>query len=127
MDFFNSADDLMFHLKTTSSAEAKRLWRHSIKEKWNYQCAYCGSNENLTIDHVIPQSKGGIDITTNVVCCCVSCNQSKAHSDWEEWYSGQYFFSEEKKKVIEEWVGSMAKKNSYRYKQRKNIVYSKNQ
>ena len=33
--------DLAFNLQTTSSAEAKRLWRKDIKEQWHYKCAYC--------------------------------------------------------------------------------------
>jgi len=79
MDLLHSPSEYLFNLRTTSSSEAKRLWRKEIKEKWENQCAYCGSKENLTIDHIIPQSKGGTDFTKNVVCCCHSCNQSKGH------------------------------------------------
>lgn len=45
------------------------------------KCAYCGSRLTLrscTKDHVIPRSKGGLDILTNVVACCNSCNARKA-------------------------------------------------
>src|SRR5210317_1986733 len=65
-----SPEEYLFNLHTTSHSEAKRLWRKQIKESWNHKCAYCGSEEDLTLDHVIPQSKGGLDITRNVVCCC---------------------------------------------------------
>lgn len=43
-------------------------------------CAYCGeifTRENLTRDHVIPRSRGGRDIWTNVVTSCGNCNKHK--------------------------------------------------
>jgi hypothetical protein len=53
------------------------------------------SKENITLDHVLPQCKGGLDIKTNVVACCHSCNQSKGHTPWEQWYYNQDFFSDD--------------------------------
>lgn len=120
MSSFYSPQDYLFHLQTTSSSEARRLWRQSIKEKWDYKCAYCGSEENLTLDHVIPQSKGGVDTLENVVCCCHSCNHSKGHTDWKEWYYSQDFFSSDKEDKIDSWLNSRPKKELYRYKQRRN-------
>ena len=96
MKLLSSPRQYLFNLETTSSNEAKRMWRKHIREKWKYKCAYCGSNKELTIDHVVPRSKGGTDFTKNVVCCCHSCNQSKSHTPWEEWYFSQEFFSLEK-------------------------------
>ena len=81
----------VFNLQTTSSAEAKRLWRQKIKESWDYRCAYCGSEHNLTIDHIEPRSKGGTDFTKNCLCACHSCNQDKGHTPWEDWYLSQEF------------------------------------
>lgn len=51
------------------------------------QCAYCGnyySRNKLTRDHVIPVSKGGKDIWTNVVTACFTCNQLKADSTLQQ-------------------------------------------
>lgn len=115
---FHSPKDYLFNLYTTSSGEAKRIWRKHIKEEWNHQCAYCGSNENLTIDHVVPQSKGGTDTTKNVVCCCHSCNQSKSHIPWEEWYLKQDFFSEENYKKIVNWIKPDPPVNLFAYRKR---------
>ena len=67
MDLFRSPSEYLFNLRTTSPGEAKRMWRREIREKWENQCAYCGSEDNLTIDHIVPQSKGGLDFTKNVV------------------------------------------------------------
>ena len=63
MGILQSSKAYVFNLYTTSSAEAKRLWRRDIKEKWNWKCAYCGDKNNLTIDHVVPRCKGGPDFT----------------------------------------------------------------
>ena len=43
-------------------------------------CAYCGNSSN-TVDHIIPRSKSGKDISTNIVACCKPCNSSKGNKD----------------------------------------------
>ena len=118
-----SPQEYLFNLHTTSHSEAKRLWRKQIKESWDHKCAYCGSEEDLTLDHVIPQSKGGEDITRNVVCCCKSCNQSKGHDHWKLWYVQQDFYCEEKFYVIEEWMEPPKPTNLFAYRPRKNTRY----
>ena len=40
-------------------------------------CKYCGAEGNLTIDHVIPISKGGQNTLANIVPACMPCNNSK--------------------------------------------------
>lgn len=42
-------------------------------------CAYCGASDDLEIDHVIPMSKGGLNIRSNIVPCCDSCNSKKTN------------------------------------------------
>ena len=93
MSLLSSPQAYVFNLETTSSAEAKRLWRKKIKEAWDHKCAYCGSDKELTIDHITPRSKGGADVTKNVVCACHDCNQDKAHTPMEDWYLSQEFFN----------------------------------
>jgi CRISPR/Cas system Type II protein with McrA/HNH and RuvC-like nuclease domain len=96
------------------------MWRREIREKWEHQCAYCGSEENLTIDHIIPQSKGGMDFTKNVVCCCHDCNQSKGHEHWKLWFVQQDFYSEERFNKIEEWMKPDPPLNLFKYRPRRN-------
>lgn len=120
MELYISPQEYLYNLKTLSSQEAKRLWRKSIKEKWNCECAYCGSGENLTIDHIVPQAKGGSDFIDNVCCCCESCNRDKAHTDWEIWYQQQDFFTEAKRNAIVEWMNNKNKQPLYKYRQRRN-------
>jgi len=42
-----------------------------------YKCTKCGINENLTLDHVVPQSLGGKDNINNLQTMCFTCNQEK--------------------------------------------------
>lgn len=116
----HSSQEYLFQLYTTSSGEAKRIWRKHIKESWKNKCAYCNSEENLTIDHIVPQSKGGLDITRNVVCCCHFCNQSKSHTPWEEWYFSQEFFSNESYERIKNWMKPDPPTNLFAYRPRRN-------
>jgi len=57
------------------------LWRDKN------QCQYCGvfeSPKDLTLDHVVPKSRGGDNTWTNLVTCCKSCNQKKRDRTPEE-------------------------------------------
>jgi DNA-directed RNA polymerase subunit RPC12/RpoP len=58
--------------------------RNLIYKRDNYECQYCGSKKNLTIDHVKPRSKGGNDTWTNLVTACSSCNVKKGSKTLKE-------------------------------------------
>ena len=45
-------------------------------------CEYCGK-EGATVDHIIPKSKGGLDLPENTVCSCASCNLRKTNRPLE--------------------------------------------
>ena len=66
-------------------------WKDLEKDAKEYlkeerKCIYCGSTSDLSIDHIIPQSKGGLDIAANSILACKSCNSSKGNKDVFEWY-----------------------------------------
>jgi 5-methylcytosine-specific restriction endonuclease McrA len=63
------------------------LTKNNIFKRDDYTCVYCGSQKEklLTIDHVIPRSKGGNDKWDNVVTACNKCNNEKADLSVEEW------------------------------------------
>ncbi len=42
-----------------------------------FQCQYCGAKGELTFDHVVPRSKGGVTSWENVVAACAQCNFRK--------------------------------------------------
>lgn len=75
-----------------TASEAKRRWRQDIKSSWGNRCVYCGSSENLTLDHVKAKTNGGRDEASNLVPACLSCNRSKASSHWLSWWVGQPTF-----------------------------------
>lgn len=56
-----------------------KLTRGNIFKRDGYKCAYCGLNDRkeLTIDHVVPKSKGGQNTWENMVTCCKKCNGKK--------------------------------------------------
>ena len=54
------------------------LTRRNILERDCYTCQYCNAQtEKLTLDHVIPRSRGGGDTWENIVTACVKCNIKK--------------------------------------------------
>jgi 5-methylcytosine-specific restriction endonuclease McrA len=42
-----------------------------------FKCAYCGDNKELTVDHVIPASRGGKTNFDNCITACKPCNNKK--------------------------------------------------
>ncbi|MEM6297422.1 MAG: HNH endonuclease [Bacteroidota bacterium] len=60
------------------------LSRQNIFKRDGYQCVYCGSKNNLTLDHVVPRSKGGKTSWTNLVTACQDCNSKKGDLTVEE-------------------------------------------
>ena len=56
--------------------------RYAILARDSFRCVYCGRNPKddnikLDIDHILPQSKGGLTTYENLVACCQECNQGK--------------------------------------------------
>ena len=54
--------------------------RKNILRRDNYTCQYCGtSNNSLTVDHVVPKSRGGKTNWMNIVVACKTCNLKKGN------------------------------------------------
>src|ERR1700693_2976098 len=54
--------------------------RRNIFARDNNQCQYCGKRfptSELSLDHVLPRSKGGTNTWENIVCACINCNVKK--------------------------------------------------
>jgi len=61
--------------------------RRNIFARDNHRCQYCGkrpAKQELTIDHVIPRSRGGRDTWDNLVLACVKCNVTKGNRTPDE-------------------------------------------
>jgi 5-methylcytosine-specific restriction endonuclease McrA len=56
------------------------LTRRNILHRDGHSCQYCGySGDDLTLDHVVPRSRGGGDSWENIVTACVRCNVKKGN------------------------------------------------
>ncbi len=53
------------------------LSRRNVMRRDDYTCQYCGKKTKLTIDHVIPKSRGGADTWENLTTACERCNVKK--------------------------------------------------
>lgn len=63
---------------------SNRPSRAMIYKRDNNSCQYCGSTRHLTIDHVIPKSRGGEDSWENLVVACHTCNTKKGDTFLEQ-------------------------------------------
>ena len=64
---------------------------HCTGEQWEarlayfgHRCRYCGTDERLGMDHMIPLSRGGSAWPSNLVPCCNRCNRSKGDKTFFE-------------------------------------------
>ncbi len=55
------------------------LSRKNVLRRDRGTCQYCGSRDRLTLDHVLPKSRGGKDTWENLVAACVPCNNRKGN------------------------------------------------
>ncbi len=57
-----------------------KFTRRNIYARDSSRCQYCGkkfSTSELSLDHVVPRSQGGVSSWANIVCCCITCNVRK--------------------------------------------------
>lgn len=115
MGMVNGPDDLLHSLIELRPGEAKRRYRKSIFEDFptrgmlgHCTCAYCGkSNEKLTIDHIVPKSKGGPHFAKwNSIPSCLSCNADKGSLPVFEWWRPQKFWTQRREEILLAWVHS---------------------
>jgi 5-methylcytosine-specific restriction endonuclease McrA len=62
----------------------ERDWRR-LCARYDFACCYCGCKTPLTMDHVIPVTRGGRHSIGNLLPACASCNPSKSNSTIMEW------------------------------------------
>jgi len=59
--------------------------RKVVMDRDRHVCQYCGSIEELTVDHIWPKKKGGSDNISNLITACKNCNLSKGGKSLREW------------------------------------------
>jgi len=60
------------------------LSRQNVFKRDNHECQYCGTNRDLTLDHLVPRSKGGTSSWRNLITACKHCNAKKGDYTPEE-------------------------------------------
>lgn len=66
---------------THSNASVSRQVRASIYERDGLKCLKCGAKDGLTIDHIVPRSKGGDNSKDNLQTLCEQCNNEKGNKN----------------------------------------------
>ncbi|MEI2702491.1 MAG: HNH endonuclease [Baekduia sp.] len=68
---------LVTYVRVPHDRHARRITRRAVFARDDWTCQYCGSKTTLTIDHVVPRSKGGTSGWENLVASCAPCNRRK--------------------------------------------------
>lgn len=83
----------MIRLRLYKGLTTGKMQIHSLFDDEKFKvingakCIYCGSVENLSIDHIFPRAQGGSDDSDNLVCSCKNCNSSKGKMDLMGWHT----------------------------------------
>jgi 5-methylcytosine-specific restriction endonuclease McrA len=65
------------YVRIPHRASSGRISRRAVFARDKHRCQYCGSSRHLTVDHVVPRSRGGADTWDNLVTSCAPCNRKK--------------------------------------------------
>lgn len=78
---------LRSYINVRRRREASGMRRLRIYMRDRFRCQYCGDKRNsteLTLDHIVPRSRGGDNSPVNIVTACVRCNNRKGSRTPEE-------------------------------------------
>jgi 5-methylcytosine-specific restriction endonuclease McrA len=70
------------YINVRQRREASSMKRSRIYMRDKFRCQYCGLRKSpgeLTLDHILPRSRGGDNSPMNIVTACVSCNNRKGN------------------------------------------------
>jgi 5-methylcytosine-specific restriction endonuclease McrA len=68
---------LVTYVNVPRDTHRRKITRRAVFARDRWTCQYCGSRSNLTVDHVVPRSKGGMSSWDNIVASCAPCNRRK--------------------------------------------------
>ena len=88
-------------LKSVTYAKIKPKHLRQRFDDFDGCCAYCGKKlqwgaRDCHIEHIVPLSKGGGHVLSNIVYACKACNFNKYNHDAEQWYKSKPFFSQKR-------------------------------
>jgi 5-methylcytosine-specific restriction endonuclease McrA len=71
---------LISFVRVPRDVHRRRITRRAVLARDGWTCQYCGaSRPGLTVDHVIPRSRGGASVWENIVASCAPCNRKKGN------------------------------------------------
>jgi 5-methylcytosine-specific restriction endonuclease McrA len=76
-DVFPMPTVIRLHRYVNLPYKGVMMTRQNIFKRDSHSCVYCGTHEDLTLDHVIPKSKGGKTSWDNLATACKRCNTKK--------------------------------------------------
>jgi 5-methylcytosine-specific restriction endonuclease McrA len=68
---------LRTYVRVPRDPHRRKITRRAVFARDQWECQYCGARAALTVDHVIPRSKGGGSTWDNIVASCAPCNRRK--------------------------------------------------
>ncbi len=71
---------LVSYVHIPRDTHRRRITRRAVFARDDWTCQYCGARSNLTVDHVVPRSKGGSSSWENIVASCAPCNRRKGNA-----------------------------------------------
>jgi 5-methylcytosine-specific restriction endonuclease McrA len=71
---------LVSYVRIPRDTHRRKITRRAVFARDDWTCQYCGAQSNLTVDHVVPRSKGGPSSWDNIVASCAPCNRRKGNS-----------------------------------------------
>jgi 5-methylcytosine-specific restriction endonuclease McrA len=71
---------LVSYVRIPRDTHRRKITRRAVFARDQWTCQYCGSRSSLTVDHVVPRSKGGPSSWENIVASCAPCNRRKGNA-----------------------------------------------
>ena len=70
---------LVTYVRVPRDSNRRRITRRAVFARDSWTCQYCGRTSHLTVDHVLPRSRGGLSVWENIVTSCAPCNRRKGN------------------------------------------------
>jgi 5-methylcytosine-specific restriction endonuclease McrA len=71
---------LIRYIRIPRDVHRRKITRKAVLARDAWTCQYCGTRKpTLTVDHVIPRSRGGKSVWENIVASCATCNRRKGN------------------------------------------------
>ena len=71
---------LITYVRIPRHAHRRKITHRAVLARDSWTCQYCGARKpSLTVDHIVPRSRGGKSVWENIVASCAPCNRRKGN------------------------------------------------